>query len=361
VGEEDTVLQALNAYSEASAVLAPLVAAVRLLGLLRGASTSGLLEVTRISSSPRKIAETLSLDEERVVAVCEALAAHGVLDKHEGLYTLAGAWTTLAAPDAMFPLEAVLDGAFAEAGALRAATGGAENYWTFSPAERLALARGVTVNPASPLSPGLMEAAFRVVPELHLRLTDGARYLELGCGVAGALLSILRLYPNTTAVGVDLAADVLEVARLQAVALGVAERVVLRQGDARDVAERDTFDYVFWSQFFFPASSRTGALFVALRALKPGGFLIAPLLTGASDISIDPQSDQGRSGALDRVMYGAWHIPVADAANLEQEVAAAGFGEVRTVTTPFNQIVVGRRPLDVDVTPSPLDSRAPVK
>jgi tRNA G46 methylase TrmB len=73
--------------------------------------------------------------------------------------------------------------------------------------ERLAIAKGVTLDPASPYTPDLVKLLIENIPELGARLVSGGWYLELGCGVGGGLLSLLQAYPLLTAVGVEIAPD----------------------------------------------------------------------------------------------------------------------------------------------------------
>ena len=58
-----------------------------------------------------------------------------------------------------------------------------------------------------------------------------ARLLDLGTGSGCIVLSLLAERPEAQAVAVDLSASALTVARANAVALGVAERLELREGD----------------------------------------------------------------------------------------------------------------------------------
>ena len=72
-----------------------------------------------------------------------------------------------------------------------------------------------------------------------------ARVLELGCGAGGNLLAMAAATPGITAVGVDLAREVIEEGRAAAEEVGIAN-VELRQGDvaALTAGELGEFDYV---------------------------------------------------------------------------------------------------------------------
>jgi SAM-dependent methyltransferase len=205
-------------------------------------------------------------------------------------------------------------------------------------------------DPTSPQSVILFRALLQEnLPELHAVLTAGGKCLELGCGVAGGLLSLLCAYPNTTAVGVEIAADLVEEAQRRAIALDINDRVIFWQGDAQDFNELELFDYVFWSQFFFPPSTRPPVLQVALHALKPGGILIAPLQGDSSIISEQLHTEAGRAYTRSRVIFGSWGIPAQSRQELQQELEAAGFENVR-LTTLLNPVVVAQRPLSNEVS-----------
>lgn len=337
--------EALQAYREARGVLSPLLSSLELLGLLHGAFASGMLAAARELSSPAQIAATLHMDKERVIEFCQMFDAHGVFVKENENYRLADKWMTLTAPDIVYPFQYVLDSAYARAKALQVAAMGDTDFWTLTSNERLALAKGGAVDPASSTSAALIESRFQEnVPELHTILTAGGHFLELGCGVAGGLLSTLRAYPNATAVGVEIAADLVEEGQRRAVALGVSDRVMFWQGDARDFNEQDVFDYVFWSQFYFPPFSRPPVLRVALHTLKPGGILMAPIQGDASIIGEHLHTEAGQAYTRSRVLFGSWGIPAQSAHGLQRELEEAGFENVRP-TTLFNPVIVARRPL----------------
>lgn len=344
MSEEKSAAQALQAYREARSVLSPLLSGLELLALLQGAFASGMLAIVREPSSPAQIAAGLHIDEERAIEFCNVFDAHGVFVKENGRYRLADKWITLTTPDSVYPFQSVLDGAYARAKALQVAAKGDTDFWTLTSDERLALAKGSSIDPASPVSPALVESLFREnVAELHAILMAGCRCLELGCGTGGGLLSRLRAYPNTTAVGVEIAADLVQEAQRRAAALGISDRVVFWQGDARDFGERDAFDHVFWSQFFFPPVTRPAVLRVAWHALKPDGILMAPIQGDSSIIKEHLHTEAGQAYTRSRVLFGSWGIPAQSADDLQRELEEVGFENIRP-TAVLNPVIVARRP-----------------
>ena len=98
------------------------------------------------------------------------------------------------------------------------------------------------------------------------------RLLDIGCG-AGRMLELLAR-PAETAVGVDLSAAMLGVARAQLEQAGL-RNVQLRQGDIYALpVERDSVDLAVLHQVLHYLDNPARALREAARALAPGGRLI---------------------------------------------------------------------------------------
>lgn len=80
-----------------------------------------------------------------------------------------------------------------------------------------------------PDSETLIDAALSLMPQR----TQPWRILDLGVGSGCLLLSLLREYPDATGIGLDASEAALDVARGNALALGVAGRAHLVRGDWR--------------------------------------------------------------------------------------------------------------------------------
>ena len=153
-------------------------------------------------------------------------------------------------------------------------------------------------------------------------LTRGGTHLELGCGVAGRILTTLQAVPAMRAIGVEISPDLAAVARERAEALGVSERFEVVEQDVADFDREACADTAFWSQFFFPEASRRGALAAAYRALRPGGVLTA---------SLAATLDDERMLALNDVTLAGWAVPSRTGDELVEEISAAGFLDVAVV------------------------------
>jgi SAM-dependent methyltransferase len=346
---DKSVVQAIQEYREArNTALAPLFAGVELLGLLQGAAHSGLFDLMRKSATAEQVSKLLNMDSQQSLDLCDAFFAHGVFVKEKEEYRLSEKWRILTDPDAAFAIENVLDGVFARATALRFAIESGENFWSLSPQEREALAKSGSVDPFSPHSPKLYAAMIETnLPELHAQFLNGGSYLELGCGVGGGFLSTVRAYPKIVALGVELTPDLLEVAKQRALALGLSERASFWQGDAQSFTSENEYDYIWWSQFFFPPATRAKVIQVALKALKPGGFLIAPIMGNPSFSNEQLQSEMGQAFMRNRVLFGSWGIPAAGIKELQEELEANGFCNARSFSTPMtpNPMLSAQKPL----------------
>jgi hypothetical protein len=68
--------------------------------------------------------------------------------------------------------------------------------------------------------------------------------------------------------------------------------------------------------------------------------VIPPLTDETED---DTDSDEERETALDRVIHGAWGVPLRDPAGLSAEFTEAGFTDVRVVDRYSSLLVIGCR------------------
>ena len=82
------------------------------------------------------------------------------------------------------------------------------------------------------------------IPHLHERLSADppARVVDVGCGTGWSSIAIAKAYPRTTVEGIDPDEISVELARKNAVAEGVADRVRFHREDAAEIAARGPFD-----------------------------------------------------------------------------------------------------------------------
>ncbi|HET7900485.1 MAG TPA: class I SAM-dependent methyltransferase [Candidatus Nanopelagicales bacterium] len=270
----------------------------------------------------------------------DALLAHGVLEAADAGLVACAEWSEFAVPDGERLLLDALGHGQARTALVRA-LGTGEDYWSTDPRTQLQLARGVTFDPRSDVALAVRRSAAERIPTVADALREGRRYLELGCGVGGALLAQLRLHPHLEGVGVELSDVLAAEARASAVELGLDDRCRIVTGDATRFRDDDEFDVCFWSQFFFPRPSRAGALATASACLREGGVLLAP----APDVAEirPPYDDEARDAAVDSLLWTTWGVPTTSSEQVADEMRAAGFVDVEVVPG-FVPVAVGRAP-----------------
>ncbi len=321
-----------------------MVAAGEHAALLRGALESGLLARCAEPVTAERLAADLGREPGTVRDLLLALDAHGIVTRSGEDYRVSEDVAPLLDPGGTaYALDLFRYGAARQRLVGRLVAEGGD-YWSSDEDTQAALAAGVTLPPHTDLARELIDANFSSVPQIRETLAAGGRYLELGCGVAGAMLTALQLFPRMTAVAVELSPSLLARARDRATALGVADRVRFVLADATRLVEPEPFDVAFWSQFYFPGPTRAAALATALRSLRPGGHLMSPVMTEPSVLDEDLHSGDGREAAMDRLVHGSWGVPPRGAEDLVAELTGAGFVDARLVSSESARIVTGRRP-----------------
>ncbi len=265
---------------------------------LRAAHRAGVLAALVQPQSTAELASGLSLPAARLEALLSLLSSFGIVTSEGDRWALSEAWSGL-----LLGQSPVTFGSMLGMGAIRAdqftsCFEGNNDYGSLTAADRLTVARGVSPNPRSPFAVSIARADLEPLPDVVATLDRGGRILELGCGVASRLCALLVAFPRASAVGVELAADLLPYARARADRLGVGDRLTLVASDAGSYPPDGEFDLVGWSQFFFPAESRAGALATASRALRPGGWITMPVIWDGS--IPEPGSGDDRELAADR-------------------------------------------------------------
>lgn len=294
---------------------------------------------TRLLAEPRTVDELVGftgLPADRVRDIVTALDANGVVEQEAGRVRLTDAFDAITGDDAWIPLGDKLAQISLEDRLLRAAVS-EPGPLALSEDDALVVANAVGGR-TTDVSLALYDQLLAQLPEIA-ELPRAGRWLDVGCGVAGATLTLATRIPEMRAVAVELVPTVAEEAVRRAKALGVADRIEIRRMDARDLQDRDAFVGAFWAQPFFPVSTRPATLAAILRALKPGGSLVVQELEPAP-------SDEGRPAHAVRQLIGrglgTWFGPTAE--QLAGEAVSAGFELDRIAQTDFGRMVVARKP-----------------
>jgi SAM-dependent methyltransferase len=368
-------IQQLGAYIRASRELTGWITGAKALALLGGAIETGIIDALRTGSTTKQLADVTGIDEQVIDDLCVALEVHGVVRRDSDSYELTPDFALLSSPTAAIPLSNVIRYAMVMIRTLQTIAPSDAPY-TAAPAEDvLVMAEGSGVSALSS-SPHVGQVAIAaVMPEVEALWQAGARHMEVGCGVGSALFGTVTTYPNVTAVGIEI--DELTAAETErrAHVLGVADRVEVRCMDACELQDKDAFDTIQWSQFFFPAATRPVVLRAMHRALKPGGYLFMPWLASVyndmprsrwemlrlalramrsggvpflvylNDILGDTprrRKKERRSSALNRLLFARWGVQVGTVRELALEVERSGFTIIRAVHLPVSQFVLTR-------------------
>lgn len=302
-------------------VLDPLLLASNLLHVVDRVERCGLMSELRDGVDVPAAAASLGLPEESARTLVAALVANGVAEPIGDGFRLTGPWRAITEPGGFLTLRSILERNRLVDRMLRGSDGG---YFDLAPAERMEFARGISPNP---YSPELVER-FRqdlAADPWWADMVDGGRYLELGCGLAGRILTLLQAAPLVCAVGVELDPDLAAEARRRATELGVADRFQVVVADATTYVADEPFDAAFWAQWFFPTDTRAAALASLFANVRSGAVVRAPLFGDHAAMAADPTGVEARSYAVEQVMLDAWGVPERTPEQLRDELTAAGF------------------------------------
>lgn len=106
------------------------------------------------------------------------------------------------------------------------------------------------------------------------------RGLEIGCGIGGISVNVLRQRPGVRMTGVDIAPDQLALACSNAQEHGVQERFEALQGNSMALPFADAqFDFTLCIESSFHYEDKPQFLREAFRTLKPGGHAVVADIT----------------------------------------------------------------------------------
>jgi len=108
----------------------------------------------------------------------------------------------------------------------------------------------------------------------RLRAEPPARVADVACGTGWSSIAMARAYPAITVHGLDLDEDVIAVARSNADALGLADRLTFSVADASDPDLSGTFDLVTIFEALHDMSRPVEALRLARGMLADGGSVV---------------------------------------------------------------------------------------
>ncbi|MFC0548999.1 SAM-dependent methyltransferase [Kutzneria chonburiensis] len=307
-------------------------AEAQLLSLLTAVHEKGWTEFLLEPRTVEELAGFARLPAERVQDVLEALQANGIVEQEDGKVRLTVPFATVAADDAWIPLGDKLAQIEMEVRQVRALVEDSTPL-ALTEADALVVANAVGGH-VTDVTRAVYAQLLAQLPDLAAQVRAG-RWLDVGCGVACATLTLATTVPEMHGVAVELVPAVAAEAKRRAEAFGVADRVEIRQMDARDVPERDEFVGAFWAQPFFPAAIRPATLAMIRRALKPGGKLFIQELE-----AVPTEQDRPAWTVRRLIAHGQQARFGPSAEELAEEAVAVGFTLDRIAGTDFGRMVV---------------------
>jgi 4-hydroxy-2,2'-bipyrrole-5-carbaldehyde O-methyltransferase len=167
------------------------------------------------------------------------------------------------------------------------------------------------------LEPFQTDAIDRTFPS-----SGAIRLLEAGCGSAFYIQYAAAKNPSLTALGIELQANVAEVATRHIKDWGLRDRVKIETGDIRQKQPDELFDIVtlYNNIYYFTVPERPAFLSHLRTFLKPGGFLLLTTCCPGGNLGIEVLNLWGASTA------GCGRLPSVD--EMKSQLHQAGFRNV---------------------------------
>ena len=217
--------------------------------------------------------------------------------------------------------------------ALRHAEGGAAG-WTGEDLDMVVAQGRGSLTAALAIGEGLLPH----MPAAHRAFLDGtARFLDIGVGIGVVAGKMCEMFPGVTAVGIDVLAPVLDVARSELDQLGLLRRVELRLQSVADLMDVGRYDLAWLPQQFIPRADLGPGLSAVFTSLLPDRWLVAPVMAPPGDADIFERAIHAHGAHLS----GGGAITVEEMTGLMGE---AGFVDIAGRTYGGQVVMLGRRP-----------------
>ena len=155
--------------------------------------------------------------------------------------------------------------------------------------------------------------------------SPGARFLDVGTGVAVLAIEMARLWPSLQVVGIDPWAPALTLARANVSAAGLEARIELRHQAGQDLPDREAFDLAWIPGLFIPEQALPPIVHRVHRALRPGGWLLLAMVKAGGD---------PLAAALARLRAALFGGLVTTTEKVEGLLREEGFANPRTLPAP---------------------------
>lgn len=218
--------------------------------------------------------------------------------------------------------------------------GAVQGGWTPTDPSLVQAAGDATARFAHALKDNLGSELEGLLPRLN---APGARFLDVGCGVAALSIEMARVFPELKVVGVDVHEPALAQARVNVRRAGLESRVELRAQSAELLRDEDSYDLVWIPGLFISSSAMTLIFEQVAAALRNGGHLLCVALKEDGD---------GVTVAAARLRTALWGGSLFTPANIETLLLKAGFSEIKRLpSAPANatQLVAARKRADTQL------------
>ena len=168
-------------------------------------------------------------------------------------------------------------------------------------------------------------------------VAPGAAFLDIGVGVAALSIAMARTWPTLKIVGIHPWRPAIAMGRDAVTAAGLADRIELREQTGQEMVDRNAFDLAWLPSLFVPYQPVPDIVARVFMALKPGGWLLVPVLRPTNDLLATALS------RLRVAMFGGWAWPSVE---LETLLCANGYRQVRTMASSpqaLTALVVARK------------------
>ena len=155
------------------------------------------------------------------------------------------------------------------------------------------------------------------MPDIHARLQAGARVADIACGVGWAAISIARAYPGVQVDGFDLDETSIRLARENALAAGVGDRVTFQTGDMADHTDAGRYDLAVVIEAIHDMSRPVEVLSSIRSILTPSGTLIV-----ADELTAD--AFHAPAGEVERLFYAFSILTCLPSGLLQKPSAGTG-------------------------------------
>ncbi len=179
-----------------------------------------------------------------------------------------------------------------------------------------------------------------LVREAAARLHGRVRVADIGTGSGAIAVALARLLPEATVVAVDISPDALAVARENAAANGVADRVEFRSGDLLEPLQGERFDAVLSNPPYIGEEELTG-LMPEVRCYEPR----LALTPGADGLLMYRRLCEGAPAVLKPGGFLAVEVGAGQADRVRAIFAQRGYTvAVFSDTAGIQRVVLGRTP-----------------